>query len=279
MQDHPIKLDLPGLLDNSYEHMHSQYLFCFPGDGGIELGRAHPSFSRIGTTARRIANLCELANLPQRDPLHAHCLAQIEQNALIILEEKDWAYPSGNLSEQRIASALNCLNTCIKNYSRSLAPFAKAAFQEPASFDALRHYCRADISSTLRYAYPNDEFDPGRGHACAQSLLSFVEFEIQIADHLRIGTDPELAEIAHAIKSGLRAQKSTLMKIYPGNYYDNGECHISLMAFQRQWKSLSEAARSSLRGFYASQGFDLEEGLDGVRDPKTAPLSKRSASF
>lgn len=279
MQDHPIKIDLPGVFDKSYEHMRSQYEFCFPDNGSIELPRAHPSFSRIGTTARRIANLASQAFFPQQEPLHAHCLAQIEQNALLMLDEKDWAYPGGNLSEQRVPSALNCLNTCIKSYRRSLAPFAKAAFPEPASFDALRHYACADISKSLRYAYPNDEFDPSRGHACAQTLLSSVEFEIHIADHLRTGSDPALAEIVKAIKASLFTQKQTLLKIYPNNYYDNDECHINLMSFQRQWHGFTGAARNSLRAFYESQGFDIEEGDKGIRDPKTAPLSKRCASF
>lgn len=277
MQDHPVKVDLIPLLAQIHKRMNDQYQWAFPNHS-LDKSRGHPTLCRIGTYARRLLNLCSPDALPQKDELQSIFLQQAAANAKVILDDKEWAYPDNSLSENRIASTLHCVQTSLKNFDEAILILGKAAYPEPASYDLLRHFYNNEVQKQYEYAYPDDHFSAGRGHACAQMLMSAVDCEAALIKRVLPG-DEALAALLKELSAHLDKQSAALKKVYPNNNYDEHGCHAQLSSFIRSWKDYRDAGRSGLRAYYESCGFELRPDGKGIVDGPSAALSKRSAAF
>lgn len=277
MQDHPVKADLIALLSQIHKRINDQYQWAFPNHT-LDKSRGHPTLCRISTYARRLRDLCSPDALPQKNDLQSIFLLQAAANANVILSDKEWAYPDNSLSESRIASTLHCVQTSLKNFADAILPLGAMAYPEPASYDLLRHFHNNGIQKQYEYAYPDDHFSPGRGHACAQMLMSAVDCESALIKRVLPG-DEKLSAILKELASHLDKQSAALKKIYPNGSYDENACHAQLSSFIKCWKDYRDAGRGGLLDYYEGCGFEIKPDGKGIVDQPAASLLKRSAAL
>lgn len=114
-----LSFDVLSCVNQVYGRMQDNYKFAYPGDN-FESSRAHQILCRFGTFSSFIHTLLQSENFDTDNAVDSIYFQQVLANSKIIAFDKDWSYPSGNLSTNRASTSLNCIESSIRNYESSV---------------------------------------------------------------------------------------------------------------------------------------------------------------
>lgn len=247
-----LPLNLMNCLEKIYGRMTDNYNFAFP-DSNFAENRAHQVLSRFGTFHVTINTLFDEDYMHPSNELEKVFFKQMLGNAKTIAFDKDWAYPKNQLAESRAPSALNCIETSLKNYRNSIKLLGNYCFSDKqANFDLLGFIENISCLNAYNYAYPNNHYNEDKAHPAIQMLLTITENVTYIVNSV-VSPDAEVNNILSNYANKLDSAKNILLKCYPNNQFNKDLGHDCLSKFIETWKNAKEVFVPNLKTYFEKQ--------------------------
>lgn len=247
-----LNLNVMSCLDKIYERMNDNYNFAYP-NGSFDQNRAHQVLCRFGTFHATLTTLFDKDYMIASNEVEKVFFQQMVSHAKIIGFDKEWAYPNSSLSDSRAPSALNCIETSMKNYRSSIKLLGNYCFADKkATFDLIGFIENISCLNAYNYAYPNNYYNEDKAHAAIQMLLTITENIIYIVESI-VPPNSEVHNIISTYSGKLDSAKKTLLKAYPNNQFNKELGHSCLSKFIETWKSAKEVCVPQLKTYFEKQ--------------------------
>lgn len=252
-----LSFDVLYCLDKIYGRMKDNYNFAYPNDN-FDSNRAHQVLCRFGVFHASLITIFSKENMIPSNELENVFFQQIQANAKIISFDKEWAYPQNTLSDNRAPSALNCIESSLKNYRSAIVLLGKHCFNNSkAQFNLLNFIENLSCSHFYNYAYPDNNYSEGKAHPAFQMLLTLSENVLFVIDSIQTN-DEDLQKILQTSKEKMEETKSHLTNAYPNNSFNKNVGHQCLTKFINSWKNFKEFSVTSLKTYFEKQAIIQE---------------------
>lgn len=249
--------DVMTCLDKIYGRMKDNYSFAYPDDN-FSSDRAHQVLCRFGVFYTSLNTIFSKTYIIPDNEVENIFFQQVVANAKIIGFDKEWAYPNETLSLSRAPSALNCIESSLKNYRSSISLLGNYCFREKqAQFNLLNFIENLSCTHFYNYAYPNDLYSGETAHPAFQMLLTFTENIIFVIQSIKTDDD-EIKKILTNSSQKITNAKENLLTAYPNNSFRKEIGHQCLSKFIASWKNFKESSVTELKNYFEKQAI-IEE--------------------
>lgn len=252
-----VPLAVLSCIDQIYGRMQDNYKFAYPNDN-FDTTRGHQVFCRFSMFCNFIHTLLNKDNVDTDNAVESIYFQQVLANTNIISSDKEWAYPSNNLSASRSSTALNCIESSIRNYVSAIKVLGEHCFNnKTVDFNLINFIEKVSVSNAYNYAYPNNHYDEEKAHASFQMLLTISECTIISLSSIKTNQE-ELQNILTTSIEKVQFCKDVLSKAYPNNSFNKSVGHQCLTQFINSWKSFKEISLTSFKTHFEKQNIIKE---------------------
>ncbi len=252
-----LSFDVLSCVNQVYGRMQDNYKFAYPGDN-FESSRAHQILCRFGTFSSFIHTLLQSENFDTDNAVDSIYFQQILANSKIIAFDKDWSYPGGNLSTNRVSTSLNCIESSIRNYDSSIKILGNHCFKDKTvAFNLIHFIEKISCNNFYNYAYPDNNYSSEKGHPALQMLLTLTECTMFVFNNIKTD-NPELEVIIKNSFDKVQTCKEYLNKAYPNGSFNSAVGHSCLSQFINAWKNFKEISLTSLKTYFEKQNIIKE---------------------